>query len=120
MGFGKKLGFLQVEGAELARVVLAEGANLEPGGEAELRFRVDVYKGDVYYLMTRWDKAPNFAACNANEVDVSGEDVGQVQLCTERTSEMRTAYLTGGSNPALLLGHLPPFCWLLPAAADSC
>ena len=36
-----------------------------------VRFNVHVHQGDIYYMITRWDHSPGFAACNENEVAMS-------------------------------------------------
>ena len=33
-----------------------------------VRFNVHVHQGDIYYMITRWEHSPGFAACNENEV----------------------------------------------------
>ena len=46
-----------------------------------VRFLLHVHLGDVYYLISRWDRTPGFAACNANEFAMSGLANGQVDIC---------------------------------------
>jgi hypothetical protein len=48
---------------------------------AGVRFHVHVHQGDVYYMITRWEHSPGFAACNENEVRMSFQVNGQADLC---------------------------------------
>ena len=48
---------------------------------AGVRFKVHVHQGDVYYMITRWEHSPGFAACNENEVAMSFQVNGQADLC---------------------------------------
>lgn len=57
-----------------------------------IRFQITVNKGHIYYAMTRWERPPNFASCNANEKHV-GISSRSVEICTERSSVVQTAYL---------------------------
>ena len=46
-----------------------------------VRFNVHVHQGDIYYMITRWDHSPGFAACNENEVAMSFQRDGHADLC---------------------------------------
>jgi len=67
-----------------------------------LRFEVDVHDGDAYYAMSRWAYPPSFAACNDNEVVMSGVAQGAVDLCGQGEG-VSTAYvgIYGGSSCAV-------------------
>jgi len=57
-----------------------------PEGATGLRFLVHVHKGDIYFLQSRWKRLPGFAACNANEMAMTGESHGQVDICNLDTA----------------------------------
>jgi len=47
-----------------------------------IRFLIHKHQGDIYYVMSRWDRTPGFAACNANEYPMTGRGDGSVDLCS--------------------------------------
>ena len=46
-----------------------------------VRFSIHVHTGDVYYAMSRWERPPGFATCNANEATLEGSKEAHVDLC---------------------------------------
>ena len=61
-------------------------------------------QGDIYYAMARWTHLPGFAACNANEMIMSGKTEGHVDLCeTNTTVESNVGYVAfyGGTSCAM-------------------
>ena len=71
-----------------------------------VRFLVHVHEGDVYYLISRWSKTPGFAACNENEVPMSGRVHGHADLCmlTEKLDDYTARY--GAGHSKLLQGYV--------------
>jgi hypothetical protein len=69
-----------------------------------MRFTVTVHKGEIYYIMSRWNHMPSFAACNANEMLMSGRPIGSIDLCDSGAdAETSAGYigLYGGSSCAV-------------------
>jgi len=48
---------------------------------AGVAFTVHVHQGDVYYMMSRWDHTPGFAACNENSLAMTNRNDGVISLC---------------------------------------
>jgi len=51
------------------------------GNVSAVRFEVIIHQGDTYYMTSRWHQAPSFAACNGNELRMTGRTSGAVELC---------------------------------------
>lgn len=67
-----------------------------------IRFDVHVHTGDVYFLVSRWRRTPGFAACNHNEVAMTNQTEGIVDLCGLQTmGSERTTYGLETSGPEL-------------------
>ena len=92
-----------------------EMSNLAAGAVG-VRFDVHVHQGDVYYLLSRWDQTPGFAACNANEVPMTTVKHAHVDLCGY-DGQFRTGYvgLYGGRSCAHYTVNAQPI-----AEGDEC
>ena len=77
-----------------------------------VRFNVHVHQGDIYYMITRWDHSPGFAACNENEVAMSFQRDGHAELChlTEKFectfSEADKAAAAANGTELSLIGYI--------------
>ena len=77
-----------------------------------VRFNVHVHQGDIYYMITRWDHSPGFAACNENEVAMSFQRDGHADLChlTEKFecafSEADKAAAAANGTELSLIGYI--------------
>jgi hypothetical protein len=73
-------------------------------GSRRVRVVVTVHEGDIYFLMSRFNHTPSFAACNANEQMMSGQSEGFVDLCdSDFAAGSNTGYigLYGGTSCAM-------------------
>jgi len=46
-----------------------------------MRFDINVNSGDIYYAMVRWHFPPGFAACNGDELIMTGKRSGSLMAC---------------------------------------
>jgi len=61
------------------RIILFNTSHYVDG--AGIRFLVHIHQGDIYYVLSRFGRTPGFAACNENEVALTGQLEGQADLC---------------------------------------
>ena len=65
-----------------------------------VRFQVHLHSGDVYYMMSRWERTPDFSACNQNELAMSGERDGRVDLCgMQQQLDLCDSCVEGSTSP---------------------
>jgi hypothetical protein len=76
--------------------------------EYGLRFHVHVHEGDVYYVISRWERTPGFAACNENEYAMSFMSDGHADLCDipTATTNWGGPYEDPSSTSDLLPGYV--------------
>jgi len=87
-----------------------------------IRFTIHVHQGDIYYAMARWTHLPGFAACNVNEMLMSGKTEGSVDLCeTNATVESNVGYvaLYGGTSCAMYTITAQPLADDLPCKTTT-
>jgi hypothetical protein len=76
---------------------------LSPSERAQyrgVRFQVHLHEGDVYYMMSRWERTPDFSACNQNELAMSGERDGRVDLCgMQQQLDLCDSCVGGSTSP---------------------
>ena len=70
---------------------------------AGVRFKLHVHQGDVYYMISRWEHSPGFAACNENEVSMSFQTNGQADLC-HLTEKFESTYSEADKTAAAANG----------------
>ena len=75
-----------------------------------LRFHVHVHEGDVYYVISRWERTPGFAACNENKYAMSFMSDGHADLCDipTATTNWGGPYEDPSSTSDLLPVRAPP------------
>lgn len=81
-----------------------EEVHLQVAGENTklVNFEVTVHDGDVYYAMVRWHFPPGFAACNSDELKMSGKSYGVLQACSVPTQV--TAHGGTGKSATAYIG----------------